>query len=334
MEKKDPPKYKEFDSSSETSSVGSDESQEQTAGPNFADFARQLTYATSNSDDISYYYPFEKGDMIEKKVEGSYVFPSTITTKVDPPKSTDVTTLYLIDSLNRDKKAFPQPTSLTLRLPRVYRNVKSIQLTQVKMLCSFYYFSPAKSNIYLPVRERGRESITTFNGGSLTKKITIRQGTFGINDLLKEIQTGMNTTPVFYDFPNGFTDFINIFTVNGDFSINFNQPGDSYYDRLNSKYIDNPTMATILSYYWGSRYAGLLAYSMDQLKVAYYYPVFYEVFLDSEDTTAKPFLNLSIPANLLGPGETVYSHLIFNMSGINDPVALYLINQNITLLDQ
>lgn len=335
MEKKDAQKYKDYDSSSETSSVGSDESLEQLAGPNFADFARQLTYKSGNEGN-SYFFPYEKGDeAAEKKSEGTYVFPSTITEKKDPPKSTDVTTLFLIDSLNRDKVAFPQPTNLTLKLPRVYKNVKSISLTQVKLLCSFYYFSDslAKSNIYLPVIERGRESISTYNRAPLTKVIKIRQGTYGINDLLNEIQTEMNYTPLFYDFPDGFTDFIKIFTISGDFSINFNQPGDTYYDSLNNKYIQNPTLASIVSYYWGSRYAGLTDYTMDQFKVAYYYPVLYEVFLDDSDKTAKPFLNLNIPASFLGPGETVYSHLIFNMSGINDKVALYLINLNIQLLD-
>jgi len=332
MEKKDAQKYKEYDSSSETSSVGSDESLEQVTGPNFADFARQLTYKNGN-EGHTYFSPYDETKKAEK--EGTYEFPTTFTKKEEPPKSTDVTTLFLIDSLNRDRVAFPQPTNLTLKLPRTYKNVKSIALTQVKLLCSFYYFSDssAKSNIYLPVIERGREKVSTFNEQKLTKALTIRQGTYGISDLLNEIQMEMNYTPLFYDFPNGFTDFIKIFTVNGDYSINFNQPGDTYYDSLNSKFIQNPTLATIISYYWGSRYAGLPDYSMDQFKVAYYYPVLYEVFLDKTDSVVKPRLTLTVPSNLLGQGETVYSHLIFNMSGINDKVALYLINQNIELLD-
>lgn len=332
MDKKDP-KYNEYDSSSDTASVASDESLSETSGPNFADFARQLSFSIPNQkSNTSYYVPYEKGAVVAPQSAGTYVFPSTITEKVEAPKTSDITTLFLVDSMNRDRKAFPQPTSLTLKLPRVYKNVKSIQMTQVKLLCSFYYFSESKSNIYLPIIEKGRESITRFNDGFLTKKITIRQGTYGIGDLLSEIQTAMNYTPLFYDFPNGFTDFIKIFTVSGDFSISFNQPGDSYFDRLNSKYIQNPTLALIISYYWGNRYAGLIDYTMDQLKVAYYYPVLYELFLDKTDTTTKPFLKLSVPDTLLGKGETVYSHLIFNMSGINDQVALYLINQNLTVL--
>ena len=347
MEKKDPQKYKQYDSSSDTSSVASDESLESASGPNFADFARQLTYQKSPELVYNnYFFPVEKNTQNTSVKDQTYLFPSTFLETQDAPKSTevgkifapkttDLTTLFLIDSLNRDRSAFPQPTSFTLKLPRVYRNVKSISMTQIKLLCSFYYFSDsvAKSNIYLPIREKGRESIATYNGSPLTKVVTIRQGTYGIGDLLNEVQTALNYTPLFYDFPRGFADFIEIFTVNGDYSINFNQPGDTYYDSLNSKVIQNPTLASIVSYYWGSRYAGLTYYTTDQSKVAYYYPVIYELLLDQKDTIAKPFLNLSIPDNLLAIGETVYSRMIFNMTGIDDSVALYLINNNISVLD-
>jgi len=311
--------------SSETSSISSEESVELTSGPDFAAFANSLSFKNSSL------FPYNDGN------EGfqDIIFPSTITTKEELPKTTDITTLFIIDSVNRDKLAFPQPTSFSLKLPRVYKNVKSIQLTEVKFLCSFYYFSAVKSNIYLPIIERGRGAITTFNNTSISKFVTIREGTYNINDLLSEIQTELNYTPLFYDFPNGFTDFINIFSSSGDYSINFNQPGDTYYDSLNSKYIMNPTMAIIISYYWGSRYAGLTNYSLNQLKVAYYYPVLYEVLLDLKDMTARPFLNLSSPPGYVSTDDLpVDSHVIFNMSGINDPVAEYLINNNLTLLDR
>jgi hypothetical protein len=306
--------------------------QEDASGPNFAEFAKQLKYDTSDGyKNNTYYSPYEITPV--KPLEDGYIFPSTITQSVTLPKTNDITTLFLIDSINRDKKAFPQPVSFTLKLPRLYKNVKSIQLTQLKLLCSFYYFSIAKSNIYLPIIENGRGSITTYNNHPLTELITIREGTYSINDLLTEIQTEMNYTPLFYDFPNGFSDFSTLFTNNGDFSINFNQPGDTYYDSLNSKYIQNPTIALIVSYYWGSRYAPIQNYTLNQLKVAYYYPVFYEILLDTSDLKIRPALNINIPINLLGQDETAYSHMIFNMSGIDDPVALYLINQNIPLLD-
>jgi len=312
--------------SSETSSVRSDDSVDLTSGPDFADFAHSLSIKNSM------FSPYTNS----KEGFADITFPSTIiTSKEELPKTVDITSLFIVDSVNRDKLAFPQPTTFSLKLPRIYKNIKSIQLTQVKFLCSFYYFSVAKSNIYLPIIERGRESITRLNNFPITKNITIRQGTYTITELLNEIQTELNYTPLFYDFANGFTDFINIFSVSGDYSINFNQPGDTYYDTLNSKYITNPTMATIISYYWGTRYAGLTNYSLNQLKLAYYYPVLYEVILDLKDLTARPFLNLSAPPGYVSnDGLPVESHVIFNMTGINDPIALYLINNNLALLDK
>jgi hypothetical protein len=324
MEKKGLRNYQESDSESESLDSSSDTSSNESSGPDFLEFAKQLRFK-NNSIFEGY----------ENTTSATIEFPSTFTKKEDLPKTQDITTLFLIDSVNRDKTAFPQPTSFSLRLPRTYKNVKSIQLTEVKLLCSFYYFSRIKSNIYLPIIERGRESITTYNGIPISKLIKIREGTYNINDLLSEIQTRLNYTPLFYDFQNGFTDFINIFTVSGDYSVNFNEPGDTYYDSLNSKTITNPTMATIISYYWGSRYANLTNYSIDQVKVAYYYPVLYEVLLDLEDTIARPSLDLSPPPNYVSlDGLPASSHVIFNMSGINDYVALFLINNNIDLLDK
>ena len=143
------------------------------------------------------------------------------------------------------------------------------------MLSSFFYFRAAKGNTFLPVIERGRETINKFLGFPLTESIELPEGSYNISDLLSKLQIEMNSTPLFYDYPTGFSGFVNAFTTNGDLSVNFNQPGDTYYDALNTKYVTNPTIDQITGYYWGSRYAGLTQYTIDQVKVAYYYPVLY-----------------------------------------------------------
>lgn len=245
----------------------------------------------------------------------------------------DVTTLFLVDSTNRDRQAFPQPTDFTLRPPRAYKTVVSIQITQLKLLCSFFYFQASKGNITLPVIELDRQNANTYLGRSLTKAVTIREGTYAINDLLTEITTQLNFTPLFYDFPNGFTEFVTAFTTNGDFGVNFNEPGDTFFDTLNNKFIPNPTKDYIVKTYWVTRFAGLTTYSINQIKIAYYYPVLYEVLLDPEDTTAYPYLNLNLTTTSLNPGETVYIRVVFNSQGISDPVILELIDENITYLD-
>lgn len=321
--------------------LDSEWNEENNAVANYASFARQLLYdRTSFMGNNSYYASFStitnRGPQ-NALIEFDIPLPDDAlkpygSTKFATARK-DNTTLFLIDSKNRDRTAYPQPTSFTLKPPRVYKNVTSIQITEIKLLSSFFYFRAAKGNTFLPVIERGREGINSFLGFPLTYNVQVAEGTYTIRELLDALQTQMNYTPLFYDYPSGFAGFVNAFTANGDLSVNFNQPGDTYYDALNKKYLINPKMDDITSYYWGSRYAGLTQYTVNQVKVAYYYPVLYEVFLDTEDTTVYPFLNLNLPSGLLEPGETVYTHIIFNAAGINDPILLYLINENITLLD-
>ena len=345
MERSNDPKYKAFDSESdsdsEATSLGSAESLDVTSGPNFADFARSLVYDKSNfTSNRDYYHPFTSTirSPPNKLIELEEPLPADAhklygKSKFESARK-DVTSMFLIDSKNRDKKSYPQPTNFTLKPPRVYKNVVSIQVTQIKLLSSFFYFRTSKANTVLPVIERGREDINLYLGYFLTEAVTIPEGTYNVNDLLSNLQTRMNYTPIFYDFPNEFSDFVTAFTTNGDLSVNFNQPGDTYYDTLSDKYVNNPTMDQIVSYYWGNRYPGLTEYSLDQVKSAYYYPVIYELILDEGHKTIYPFFNQTVPAALLGPGESVRSHIVYNSSGLNDPVVLYLINNNLGILNQ
>ena len=324
---------------SESSSV-SEESLQEAGGPDFADFARQLQYENESQTPYNRYYsPYNRHNPDNVDIESLYVFPSTLVEKkVTPPKMTDVNSIFLVDSMNRDRQVYPQPTTFTLRTPRVYKNIKSIQISQLKLLSSFYYFSASKGNIFLPVIEKGRESIATYNGKAITSLATISEGTYQINDLLAEIQRELNYTPLFYDFPNGLDDFSSRFITTGDLSINFNQPGDTYYDTLNAKYITNPTQDIIVSYYWNSRYTSIVGITQEQILVAYYYPVLYEVILDVADIDERPNLNFNISSqpslSALYPDRgSIVSHIVYNTLGINDPLIIFLIKQNIALLD-
>ena len=322
------------------SDLDSEWSTETNSSPDFADFARQLAYDKSSYyGSGSYFTPFSvSSTMLTNTLELSQnTLPDTAfkdygTTKFATAKK-DVTTLFLIDSEDRDKSAFAQPTSFTLKPPRVYKNVTGIQVAQLKLLCSFYYFRTAKGNTFLPVIERGRESINTFLSFPLTKSISLDDGSYAINDLMSQLQNQMNFTPLFYDYPTGISGFISAFTTSGDFGANFNQPGDYYKNPLTGDTLTNPTMDQIVTQYWSSRYAGLSAYSINQIKVAYYFPVLYEAFLDTKDIIVTPNLVTDVPAELLPEGDTVYTHIIYNSSGLNDPLILYLVNANITLLD-
>jgi hypothetical protein len=238
-----------------------------------------------------------------------------------------VTSIIMLDSTDRDRKPYPQPTQVTLRLPRVYSSVASFQIIQVKLLSSFFYFRPSKFNTDISILEFGR----TNAGLPAIIKNFIRQGSYNINSLIAELTTQLNFTPIFYDFPNGFQDFALRFASTGDFSVNFNYPGDTYYDSMADQFIANPTTALIVSKYFNSQYAGLSTYTTDQIKIAYYYPVLKEVLLSTESDSVD--LTLVKSASYLLPGETVYSRCIYTFQGINDPVILEVINLNLPILD-
>lgn len=241
------------------------------------------------------------------------------------------TSILMINSRDRDNQVYPQPTFFTIRLPRTYRNVVSFQITQMKLLSSFFYFRPDKENTTLSVLEQGR---TIVKGGQTVDNVitvTIRTGTYNIDTLLAELQTQLNRTPLFFYFPNGFSDFIVQFTAAGDFSVNFNLPGDTYYNSLNDTFVPNPTITQITQQYFATRYAGLSIYTLNQVKVAYYYPVLYEMILDP-DFENQLNLTLSPTGPQLLPGETVRSRILYTFQGINDPVILEIIDNNLQIL--
>ena len=262
-----------------------------------------------------------------------YITPDASGTALES-SSQSVANVIMIDSRNRDRNAFPQPTNLTLRLPRTYQNVASFSISQIKLLSSFYYFRASKQNISIPIHEIGRQIINSA-GKTVDEIITnnLRQGTYDINGLTSEITTQLNSTPIFYDFPNGFEDFATKFSVTGDTALNFNYPGDTYYDALLKVYIPNPTMTLIISKYFSQRYANLINYTLDNIKIAYYYPVLKEVLLDSNYPQTTINLTLTTSANDLQAGETPRSRVIYTFTGLFDPVILELINNNVVALD-
>ena len=244
-----------------------------------------------------------------------------------------INSIIMLDSRDRDRNVFPQPTGLTLRLPRVYNNVTNFQLVQIKLLSSFLYFRVDKNNTDISILELGT-TIPDAQGNLLPNivKSFIRPGTYDINSLLNELTIQLNATPIFYDFPNGFQDFATRFAATGDFSLNFNFPGDTYYDSLLDQYITNPTMNTIITKYFQQQYAGLSSYTTDQIKIAYYYPVLKEVLLDDNfDHTID--LTLTTSAQYLLPGETPRSRCVYTFQGLNDQVVLEIIGNNLVVLD-
>jgi len=243
------------------------------------------------------------------------------------------TSILIINSRDRDRSIYAQPTQFTLRVPRIYKNITSFQILQLKLLSCFFYFRPDKQNTTLTILENGRTLLNSSNQVVPNKiTTTIRTGTYDIVTLLSELQTQLNRTPLFFSFPNGISDFIQLFAPSGDLGLGFNQPGDNFYDTLRSKFVKNPTMAIIVSYYFNSQYAGLSSYTIQQVKYAYYYPVLYECYLDP--TYGPSTLDLVLKTTSLLSGETIDQRILYTKQGLDDAVIGELINSNIAVLDK
>ena len=291
-----------------------------TTGPTFSTDDDQLAFSHTLLDKRKTYGPWAtdlSGNSWEKQTR--------------PTKN--VETVVMLQSIDRDKSIYPLPTACQLFLPRDYRNVTSFSIVQLNLICSFFYFSATKQNLSIQIAEKLRtlyspNATSPSTIGALTPTISIRQGTYNITDLLRELQLQLNNPPLFYDFIGGFNDFYKIFVVNGDFSLNFNFPGDSYYDSLHKTYIINPTRGQIVANYFSSQFGNRFNYTTAQTKIAYYYPVLKECILDTQ--TDLTTLNLMYPGMT---ADEVVQYLIYTFSGIDDAIALAVISANTALLD-
>ena len=242
------------------------------------------------------------------------------------------TSIVMLNSRDRDRSVYPTPANVTLRLPRVYTNITSMQVIQMKLLSSFLYFRAEKNNICMTINEFGRILYNYLNQaeGPLNVQKCIREGTYNINTLIAELTIQLNTPPIFFDYPGGFNQFVPLFVSTGDFGYAFNYPGDYFYDSLNRTYTAAPTRAFIITRYWATTTLGFTP-SLKQTKVAYYYPVLREYVLDPEYGIDK--LNTNINTSALLPNQTIYTRIVYGFEGVNDIIIQQMIDVNVNLLD-
>lgn len=239
-------------------------------------------------------------------------FPSNTGTKFEDQAVTN-SNLFMINSRDRDTTTYPQPTFFTLRLPRVFKNVKKINISQLNLLNSFFNFTASAGNTFMYVQEQGRNPV----------KIQIRNGTYSSGDLVTELTSALNSTPLFADITLG--NFIAGFQSTGDFSPLFNTPGTVVYNSLTETYQANQTMSDIIARYFKiTQVVGTVTYTYNQSLVAYYYPVMKEMII-----TGVPF-NIS---SVFASSTEAYTYLVFYFTGLDDANALALasdpINQSL-----
>lgn len=294
------------------------------AGPTFTNEEDEIRYTNKRIDPRTYAYPYKPPKAPPESKE-----EKTRTISTGKP----VNSVIMLQSRDRDRNVYPQPTACQLFLPRDYKNITSFSIAQLNLTSAFFYFSQIKNNIAIQISEQGSllfdpvlEPPTTTTPLLITNYI--REGSYNISDLLSEIQLQLNKVPVFYDFTNGFADFKNRFEINGDYSLNFNYPGDTYYDALRKVYIQNPTMLQIVSNYFQSQRANRTDITTNESYIAYYYPVIKEYLLDINQNPTS--LDYSLSG--LGVQETI-DYLLYYFKGIDDTIALKVIQANIAVLD-
>jgi hypothetical protein len=236
---------------------------------------------------------------------------SDASSKIDFKESRN-TTLFMINSRDRDTNIYPQPTFFTLRLPRLFRNITTLNISQINLLNSFFNFSLANGNTYMNVYEQGR---TIVGSSTNSIKITIRDGTYSASDLVTELNSAMNATPLFASIT--FIVFNALFQTSGDFTPLFNTPGAVVYNSLTQSYDRNVSIQDIVArYFQVSQSAGTLTYSFNESLVAYYYPVMKEMMLDPVYGSTPPFNTIRTMPPSGYPSW--YDYIVFGFTGLND----------------
>lgn len=186
----------ETESRDSWSSTGEDQSgppQGKTDGiPNFQAFATQMQLIdaagrnfSSTKDAIFYgedrlgkYTVYSAYDAPVPDLEGEDEYGRTRFTTADGNE----VSIVMLDSRYRDRTAYPQPTYCSLRLPRVYKNITAIQMAEMKLLTSFYFFRDTKGNTDITIHEQDRSTFTYSNTWQPTLvKHFIRTGSYNID---------------------------------------------------------------------------------------------------------------------------------------------------------
>lgn len=244
--------------------------------------------------------------------------------------------IILLNSRDRDKSIYPQPTNLVLRLPRVYKSIVNLQFSQLKLLSAFYYFRPDKGNTTMFIAEMNRSNYNRLQGQPNGFPITINPGSYDIISLVKQLNVQLNLYPIFYDYVNGISDFSKEFTSTGDLGANFNEVGDYFYDILNNIYVSPPvlTIGYVAKTFFASRTVNQTSFVYNEILVAYYYPPLKLALLQNVN---NPNIILTISyatSQFLLTSETVLSRVLYSFQGLNDPVVIEVINNNLEYLDK
>lgn len=258
----------ESESSASSSSSMSDSASEQSAAE-----SRQNIFASNG---------FPVGKMSgDKPPPASTNFPVTLNQTTTKFASGKNSTTIMLNSTDRDTNVYPQPTLFSLRLPRIYRNVVGISVTQIKLLSSFYYFTAAKNNTSMRVLEYGRQ-IANSAGVMVDNALDIylKDGTYDTNSLVTQLQNQLNRSPLYNNIT--LTEFIGKFISTGDYGLLFNDPGDTTYNPLTGVFDGLQFKSQIINRYFNTAVStGVSYFTTAQCIIAYYYPMLRDMTINN-----------------------------------------------------
>lgn len=290
------------------------------------------TFSTSEDTDYGWSSDDESAVSSPGPTDDINIVPTTAPISSSLPFQASLnTSLVVLTSRDRDRRVYPDPTFFTLRLPRTYRNVRSINITELNLLNSFFNFTNARGNTYLHIRELGR-TIRDASGNLIPNdiRVEIRTGTYSSTALVTELNNALNQTPLFADISGGLGAFINVFQGTGDFSLLFNQPGPVVFNSITREYEANVTMNQLVSrYFQNIQTVGTVSFTYNQCLVAYYYPIIKEMTARGLQFNAYPE---TLPVGFIEPTD----YILFAFQGLDDAYILGLLqdSENLEIFDE
>lgn len=95
--------------------------------------------------------------------------------------------IVTVESQHRDQQIYPNPLSMRLMLPKVYKNISRIDIVQVKFLCGLYALTAVKRNTTLTLFDSSYNRIT----------VTIPDGTYSTSSLGATLTAALSSAGFF-----------------------------------------------------------------------------------------------------------------------------------------
>ena len=325
------------------------------AGPSFNTDAQQLFYQIGQSHhNFILGSPFNQDEVYDPSTNFATPVPFL---PFSPANTATKTTLFSINSSNRDINVYPQSTYFSIKTPRVFKNITQIQFVQM-LFPNFLNSAPDASALFTDIATyvsnnsqfdfsncysclgnvgAGRGFTTSLNGGSfseagrtnpvananpLVHTFTLKGKTFDAGATANEMDKQLNTTPPFNLI--SYTEHRQLFIRNGNANHLFNDPGKWYYSPTTSTYVRNASKSLILKDYLPNTILQSTEPTEKELFVAYFYPVLRAALHSTYD---NKFLNLGTE-----PLATVKQRVLVSFEGLASPYYYELCYTNLATL--